>query len=34
MRGIVMREIPKDKIFSLIAKEGELGQSTVRLSVR
>jgi magnesium transporter len=25
MRGIVMREIPKDKIFSLIFKEGKLG---------
>ena len=25
MRGIVMREIPKDKIFSLILKEGKLG---------
>jgi magnesium transporter len=25
MRGIVMREIPKDKIFSLIGKEGKLG---------
>jgi magnesium transporter len=25
MRGIVMREIPKDKVFSLILKEGKLG---------
>jgi magnesium transporter len=25
MRGIVMREIPKDKIFTLIFKEGKLG---------
>ena len=25
MRGIVMREIPKDKVFSLIVKEGKLG---------
>jgi magnesium transporter len=25
MRGIVMREIPKDRIFNLILKEGKLG---------
>jgi magnesium transporter len=25
MRGIVMREIPKDKIFELILKEGKIG---------
>jgi len=25
MRGIVMREIPKDKVFSLISKEAKLG---------
>jgi magnesium transporter len=25
MRGIIMREIPKDKIYSLILKEGKLG---------
>lgn len=25
MRGIVMREIPKDKVFDLILREGKLG---------